>query len=113
MELFRGRYLCFLSFLFLLISLVCFKLEIGIKLALIILFTLLCIIAVIVMILGKKHRFVTFVSLLATASMLIAALSSFLFVSLPNEKAERYRGRYVARLEILLQERKGGDFSES
>ena len=112
MELFRGRYLCFLSFLFLLISLVCFKLEIGIKLALIILFTLLCIIAVIVMILGKKHRFVTFVSLLAAASMLIAALSSFLFVSLPNEKAERYRGRYVARLEILLQERKGEDFSE-
>ena len=35
MELFRGRYLCFISFLFLLISLVCFTLDLGAKLALI------------------------------------------------------------------------------
>ena len=104
MELFRGRYLCFLSFLFLLISLLCFKLEMGIKLALILLFTLLCVTAVIVLILNKKHRFVAFVALLSTVAMLIAALSSFLFVSLQNERAEKYRGRYVARLEILSKE---------
>ncbi|MBQ7375846.1 MAG: ComEC/Rec2 family competence protein [Clostridia bacterium] len=104
MELFRGRYLCFLSFLFLLISLVCFKLESGIKLALIILFTLLCVIAVIVLILNKKHRFVAFVALLSIVAMLLAALSSFFFVSLPNGRAEKYCGRYIARLEILSQE---------
>ena len=112
MELFRGRYLCFISFLFLLISLVCFTLEVGAKLALIAVLAVLFVCAIIFLIANKKHRFVSFVALLATVAMLIAALSSFVFVSLPRERAEKYRGRYVARLEILLQERRGENYSE-
>ena len=112
MELFRGRYLCFLSFLFLLISLVCFTLNIGAKLALIAFLAVLFVCAIIFLILSKKHRFAAFVAFLSTVAMLIAALSSFFFVSLPKERADRYRGRYIARLEIISQERNSENFSE-
>ena len=112
MELFRGRHLCFLSFLFLFVSLVCFKLEVFPKLLLIAFVLILLLCAVLLTFLCKKHRFVCFVAALATLSMLVASLSSLIFVSIPSEKAERYAGRFVAEIELISPEFKSEYSSE-
>lgn len=103
MELFRGRYLCFLSFLFLLASLFCFKLGISAKLILASIFALLSLAALLIFLINKKRRFLAFMALLSLLSVLLATLSSLVFISLPSSKAERYRGRYIAELEIISQ----------
>jgi ComEC/Rec2-related protein len=50
---------------------------------------------------NKKHRFGAFVALLAVCAILLATLSSFLFISLPSRRAKDYLGSYSAEVEII------------
>ena len=76
MELFKRRYLCFIAFLFMLVSFAFFKIGVLPKLITLGVLFVLVIIAVLLLAAGKKRRFAFLVVLLSV----IAAFSAvFLF----------------------------------
>lgn len=104
MELFKRRYLCFIAFLFIFASFVAYRMGMSLKLIVIgILFALL-IAAVLLFIFEKKRRFTFVVVLLSVTAVFSAVLHSFIFVSIPTERAKEYRGEFSAELEIITLE---------
>ena len=112
MELFRRRYLCFIAFLFMLGSLVSYEMGVSLKLIALGVLLILVIAAILLLIFGKKHRFAFLVVLLSVAAAFSAVLHSFLFVSIPLEKAREYNGEFSAELEIISLEYSDDDSSE-
>ena len=112
MELFRRRYLCFIAFLFMLGSLVSYEMGVSLKLIALGVLLILVIAAILLLIFGKKHRFAFLVVLLSVAAAFSAVLHSFLFVSIPLEKAREYNGEFSAELEIVSLEYSDDDSSE-
>lgn len=112
MELFRRRYLCFISSLFIFASLLVFKLSLSVKLALTVALAVALVAAFLLFALGKKRRFVFLVLLLSVASLFLALAHSFLFVSLPAKRAQKYTGEFLAELEIISLEYSDGESAE-
>ncbi len=104
MELFKRRYLCFLSFIFLFASVLTYHIFAELKIIFIIFFAFLAICAAVCLFIFKKIRFTLLVILLSLLLMVLAIFNSFLFITLPSQKALAYRGRYSAQVEILSLE---------
>lgn len=112
MELFYRRYLCFISFLFLLTSLVVYRLDIFPKVVVLICVAVLLILSLIALIADRKRRFYTLFTFLSTLAVTIAIFNSLMFISLPAQKSVDLIGRYTAELEILSCEYQGENSSE-
>ena len=104
MELFKRRYLCFIAFLFMLVSFAFFKIGVLPKLITLGVLFVLVIIAVLLLAAGKRRRFAFLVVLLSVIAAFSAVLHSFLFVSIPTERAKEYKGEFSAELEIISLE---------
>ena len=92
MELFHRRYFAFFAFLFLFASFGAIFLSGVLKIILALVAVALVIAAVILLIFNKKHRFAFSVALVSFAFVCVALLNSFLFITLPKEKALNYIG---------------------
>ena len=112
MELFKRRYLCILSFVFIFVSVAVLQAGDILKLTLIALFLLLAIVALVVCVLNRKIRFAAVVCLLSCLLAAVAALNSFAFITLPVQKALSFQGRYTAELEIISLEYRSEHSSE-
>lgn len=104
MELFRGRYLCFIAFLFLAASLAASRLTFLPKLISLIFFAIASLGALAVLFLSKKRRFASLVALLSLAAVLLAFLSSFLSISLPQKRVSELDERFSAELSLISLE---------
>ena len=104
MELFKRRYLCFIAFLFMLVSFAFFKIGVLPKLITLGVLLALLIGAVLLLISGKRHRFAFLVVMLSVLAVFSAVLHSFLLVSIPTERAKEYKGEFSAELEIISLE---------
>lgn len=112
MELFRGRYLCFISFLFLAASFAAFQLPFLPKLLSLIFFCIATAVAIILTFVLKKRRFASLVALLSLAAVLLAFFSSFLFISIPQKRASELEEHFYAEIRIISREYHNGRVSE-
>ena len=112
MELFKRRYLCFIAFIFILVSFISYSFAGSLKLIAIIALFAALIGAVLLFALYRKRRFTFLIVLISVATALSAVAHSFLFVSIPAYKAKQYKGEFAAELEIISLEYSDGESSE-
>ena len=101
MELFSRRYLCFICFIFLFVSVLVFGISSHFKILMLLLSALLCIGLALFFAFSKKKRFAVLVSAISFLAASVALFNSWIFVSIPIEKASQYDGTYTAELEII------------
>ena len=102
MEIFRRRYLCFFAFLFMFVSVCLFSFAYTPKLSVVIILAVLGLVGIVAAIFIKKHRFVLCVGAVALLFCVVAAFNSFVFISVPQSRAENYISDSVqARVRIL------------
>ena len=104
MELFNRRYLCFICFVFIFISVIAFHFSSPLKILFLILLILACVILIICFLLSKTKRFGILVGTLSTFMTTVALFNSLIFISIPAEKAAQYNGTYTAELEVISLE---------
>lgn len=111
MEIFKRRYLCFLSFLFLLSSfLATFMIGTVKIIAVGTLFA--CAIIFTIVLIRFKRAFHIFVAVISLALCGLALLNSFLFISLPRYRSAEYAGSSIVRMKVLSLEYESSDSCE-
>ena len=104
MELFNRRYLCFICFAFIFISVIAFHFSSPLKILFLILLILASVSLIICFLLSKTKRFLILVGALSTLMATVALFNSLIYISIPAEKAAQYNGTYTAELEIISLE---------
>lgn len=112
MELFRRRYLCFLAFVFLLISLTVYKLPANIKLTVLIVSAVLTVASFICLAVFRTKKFKLLMVFLTFLISCVSVLNSFVFITLPLKKALEHQGRYSALIEVISLQYSDEDSSE-
>ncbi len=112
MELFKRRYLCFLAFVFLFVSVVVYNAFAELKIVLIIVFSILAICAIACIFLFKRIRFAFIIIFLSLLLTVLAVFNSFVFITISAQKALEYQGRYAAQIEIISLEYSNEDSCE-
>ena len=104
MGIFHRRYLSIFASLFLFFSFIATFMTANLKLIFVLILLSLTIISVVFVAVNKKRRFAALVCLCCLAFSGVAILNSYLFISIPEEKAIEYVGEDSVELEILSQE---------
>lgn len=106
MELFNRRYLCIIAFSFALTALLCNLFSGAVKLTLAVVFLILTVFFAFFFIKVRKNCFRMLFSVLLCLSIGLSALSSYLFVTLTEEKADSLKGENTVMVKIIS---KSGD----
>ena len=104
MGIFHRRYFCVFSFAFLLASFVASKLTLGVKLWGMIALLFLSVAALVLVFVNKKLRFAFLAVLMALVFMLVGFFNSFVFISLPQAKAQSKIGTDAVEMKIISTE---------
>lgn len=104
MELFRGRYLCFISFLFLLFAFVAFNLSFLPKLFFLIFLFIAVFAGFLTLVFNKRHRFGSLIVFLSIFAIFLSVSSSFVFVSIPQKRAEELPERFEGEVRVVSKE---------
>lgn len=104
MGIFHRRYFCVFSFAFLFASFVASKLTIGVKLWGMIVLIFLSVLALVLVLVNKKLRFAFLAVLMALVFMLVGFFNSFMFISLPQAKAQSKIGTDAVEMKIISTE---------
>ena len=103
MELFNRRYLCFISFAFILTALLLTLTNGFVKIILALIAAVGFVICGIFMIKTKKHRFSALFALLICFAISMSAFSSFFFISRAQNEASELIGRDTVLVKIVSQ----------
>jgi len=104
MGIFHRRYLCIFAFLFLFCSFIATFLSGSLKLMLALILLSFALITVVLVAVNQKRRFAFLVCLCCLAFSGVAIINSYLFISVPKDRAAEYVGEHSVEMEILSQE---------
>ncbi len=112
MAIFHRRYLCLFSFFFLLASFLATYMTGNVKILLAGVLFIFLAVSFIFIVSNKKRRFLFLVILMCLAFSLVAIVNSFLFITLPEHRAEECLGENPVEMKIISQEYSSDTTSE-